>query len=192
VSSRGRETRWALEAVAVDGGGGGGTGVVAAVFWKGLSDAAFGGELGVRPTSVLALGPTCRRGAPGVNRLQLHDWGHLPDRQSRAASHSRPHAGRRREGRARAQNCKDNEELHEYLERIYCAVRPHTGRSRARRMRYTHNLGRWGEIKANAAVVLSSGRNEKKVDTSYYSIAFFVVSTRVEYERAAALACSTA
>ena len=191
MSSRGRETRWALEAVAVDGGGGRGTGVVAAVFWKGLSDAAFGGELGVRPTSVLALGPTCRRGAPGVNRLQLHDWGHLPDRQSRAASHSRPHAGRRREGRARAQNCKDNEELHEYLERIYCAVRPHTGRSRARRMRYTHNLGRWGEIKANArAVVLWPERKEG--DTSYYSIAFFVVSTRVEYERAAALACSTA
>ena len=70
----------------------------------------------MRSTPVLPLGPLCRRGAPGVDRLQLHNRGRLPDRQSRAASHSRPHAGRRREGGARAQNRKDNEELHGYLE----------------------------------------------------------------------------
>ena len=106
--------------VAVVGGGGKGR---SAARWEGLSDAAPGGESGVRSTSVLALGPLCRRSAPGVDRLQLHDRGHLPDRQSRAASHSRPHAGRRREGRARAQNGKDNEQLHEYLERIYRRVK---------------------------------------------------------------------
>ena len=73
---------------------------------------------------MLALGPLCRRNAPGVDRLQLHGRGHLPDRQSRAARHGRPHTGRWREGRARTQNRKDNEQLHEYLERIYCGVRP--------------------------------------------------------------------
>ena len=91
----------------------------------------------MRSASVLALGPLCRRSAPGVDRLQLHDRGHLPDRQSRAASHSRPHAGRRREGRARAQNCKDNEELHEYLDRVDRGVSPRSNDGGRDRRRFT-------------------------------------------------------
>ena len=83
----------------------------------------------MRSASVLALGPLCRRSAPGVDRLQLHDRGHLPDRLSRAAGHSRPHAGRRREGRARAQKSNDGEELHEYLEPRYRQGEPQAQRS---------------------------------------------------------------
>lgn len=133
MSSRGAETGWALEASWLWEGGQG----AQRWSWGGPGDAAFGGELGVRSASVLALGPLCRRSAPGVDRLQLHDRGHLPDRQSRAASHSRPHAGRRREGRARAQNCKDNEELHEYLDRVDRGVSPRSNDGGRDRRRFT-------------------------------------------------------